>query len=156
MSEVRWSLITVSYNSAATLETHWDGPRPADDETARVFAAYQSGIVARLACATLTPADQDTVARMLDAVIAQVDDPLACSAARHLVFGFLSEHAGNSLQHLLVDEASLALARMLRDLEIPVARRHAFSAACTDLAEALRRRDPDASELACRTMHGGV
>lgn len=125
-----------------------------DIETARVFAAYQSGIVARLACTRLTTVDQDHVARLLDAVVASVDDDRACSANRREVFSFLSARTGNPLQHRLVDEVSLALARSLQHLRVTDAHRHGFVTACTALIQALRARDADAAERASRALHG--
>lgn len=127
---------------------------PEQIEVSHVFAALQAGIITRLACPRLSEDEIDTVCGLIRAVPADLFDAAATSRARRAVIGFLAPRSGNALQQSLVDEASLALARALKTREVPADRHPAVTAACADLEEALRRRDPDAAEQACRRMYG--
>lgn len=146
----RIGLVTM-YPSRYTEVTHVDAAAIA---VAHTFAGLQAGIIVRLSAPRLTPDEVETATGLIDDVAETVDDAAACSSARRKLVGFLAARTGNSLQQTLVDDASLALARTLRELEIPQDRRPVVIAACADLAAALRAQDPDAAEQACRTMYG--
>lgn len=120
----------------------------------REFAAYQSGFVARLACARMTDAEHDEVDGLVDALIESIDDPQRNSWARQQLFDRLSELSGNLLQHRLMNEASLALARNLQQMPPAVTDREQMLALYDQLREALHTSDPDAAERISRAIHG--
>lgn len=134
------------YTEVSTLTA--DEPR-----TAQVFAGLQAGIIARLACPHLGDEEIETVCALIRLVPAHLADAPATSHARRAVIEYLSARSRNPLQQSLVDEASLALARALKTYEVPADKHPAVAAACADLEDALRRRDADAAEHACRRMY---
>lgn len=118
----------------------------------REFAAFQGGFVARLAAERMNDAERDEAAALVDALDESIDDPLRYSIARRALFSRLSDFSGNSLQHSLLHEVSMALARNLRELvpeekDVALARHAA-------LREALTTGDADAAEHASRAIHG--
>jgi len=121
---------------------------------AHEFAGLQAGIIVRLSCARLSADDLDAVHRYATEIASTVDDAAACSSARRKLVGYLASRTGNPLQQALVDEASLALARSLREYEIPAEHRPAMITACSDLEAALRAGDRNAAEQACRVLYG--
>ncbi|MEJ1088587.1 GntR family transcriptional regulator [Microbacterium sp. Mu-80] len=127
---------------------------PESELVAHEFAGLQAGIIVRLSCPRLTEDELDTVSAMIAEIAGAVDEPDACSRARGAVIGYLAARTGNPLQQALVDEASLALARALRTFEITRAHRPRVITGCADLVAALRRRDADAAERACRAIYG--
>lgn len=127
---------------------------PEAAEAAHAFAGYQAGILARLACPRLTEADLAALSTMIARIAATVDDSAACSRAREEVIGYLSARCGNALQHSLVDEASMALARALRGFVITPEHRLRLIAACAELDDAFHVGDADAAERACRAIYG--
>ena len=118
----------------------------------REFAAFQAGFVARLAAQRMSDEDRVEVAALVDALDQNIDDPMAYSLARKALFNRLSELAGNALQHRLLREVSMALARNLR--EIVAEDRVAALALHSALREALLSGDADAAEQASRAIHG--
>lgn len=117
------------------------------------FAAFQAGFVARLATERMTVKERDEVAALVDDVIAVVDDAMASSLARKELFGRLSELSNNALQHNLLMEASMALARNLEGLRPPDDAEH-MVAQLSALKEALLTADGAASERISREIHG--
>ncbi|MDT0158355.1 GntR family transcriptional regulator [Microbacterium sp. ARD32] len=126
---------------------------PESIRIAHDFAGLQAGIIVRLACPRLTADDLDAVSALITRITETVDDPAACSRARRDTIGYLAARSGNTLQQALVDEASMALARALRGLEITPAHRARLIAACPELERALRAGDADAAEQACRAIY---
>ncbi|HWV49683.1 MAG TPA: GntR family transcriptional regulator [Microbacterium sp.] len=118
----------------------------------REFAAFQAGFVARLAAERMTDEDRVEVAALVDALDEAIDDPIAYSLARKALFGRLSELGGNALQHRLLREVSMALARNLR--EIVSEDRAAALALHRALRDALTTGDADAAERVSRAIHG--
>lgn len=116
------------------------------------FAAFQSGFVARMAARRMNEDERVEVIALLDAAAGSGDPGLAAQLRRRL-FSRLSELSGNTLQHRLMDEASLALARNLQHLSATVTDSVA-SDAYARLRAALRDGDEDAAEHAARTLHG--
>jgi len=120
------------------------------------FAGYQSGVVAHLAAQRMSPAARETAAALVDELIAAVDDPVRASSARRELFTHLSVHSGNVLQHRLLDEASLALARNLRGMPESDASKDERLQNYAALRQALLSGDRDVAERAARAMHGVV
>ena len=127
---------------------------PESVAVAHEFAGLQAGIIVRLACPRLTDDEIDTVTELIERITAGVDDSEACSRARGATIAYLAARTGNPLQQALVDEASLALARSLRTFEITAEHKPVLATGCRDLVAALRRRDADAAERACRAIYG--
>lgn len=123
---------------------------------AHEFAGLQAGIIVRLACPLLTDDEIDTASEFISAIATTVDDPKECSRARGATIGYLAARTANPLQQSLVDEASLALARALRTFEITPEHRPRVISGAAELVAALRSRDADAAELACRVLYGVV
>lgn len=126
---------------------------PQTIEAARAFAGYQAGIIVRLACPRLTDDELAETSAIIGRIAAAVDDSAACSQARRELVGYLVARTGNPLQQALVDEATMALARSLKDFTITADHRPRLLAGCEQLDAALRRRDPDAAERACRAIY---
>lgn len=126
---------------------------PESIRIAHDFAGLQAGIIVRLACPRLTADDLDAVSALIARIAQTVDDPAACSQARRETIGFLAARTGNALQQALVDEASMALARALRDLVIVPEHRARLIVGCPELERALRAGDADAAEQACRVIY---
>ncbi|GAB3595294.1 GntR family transcriptional regulator [Microbacterium tumbae] len=122
----------------------------------REFAALQSGFVARLACARMTDAEHAEIDRLIDEIVDGVDDLKGASLARQRLFDRLSELSGNALQHALMTEASLALARNLQGLPHDDDDRDRALSLYAELREAMRSRDAEAVERISRAIHGGV
>ncbi|MGW8483249.1 GntR family transcriptional regulator [Microbacterium sp. NPDC055903] len=120
----------------------------------RVFAGYQSGFVAKLACERMTDAEAAEIDELMVELIDSVGDPTESSLARDALFTRLSEISGNSLQHQLMDEASLALARNLQGMFKDENDRARAQALYAQLRQALHARDADAAERITREMHG--
>ncbi|GAA3940505.1 GntR family transcriptional regulator [Microbacterium soli] len=120
---------------------------------AREFAGYQAGIIARLACPRLTEDDLETLSELISEVSQHIDDPVACSQARHRVIDHLAAHAGNPLQQTLIDDATPALARALRALPLTPEQRPRVLTAYGRLEDALRGRNADAAERAFRAVY---
>ena len=118
----------------------------------REFAGFQAGFVARLAAERMTEHERDVASTLIDELDATIDDPTAYSLARKALFGRLSEFARNALQHSLLREASMALARNLHHLAPDD--RAATLGLHAELREALRTGDPDAAEQVSRAIHG--
>lgn len=127
---------------------------PESVAVAHEFAGLQAGIIVRLSCPQLTDDEIDTVCALIAEIATTVDDAEACSRARGAAIGYLAARTGNPLQQALVDEASLSLARALRTFAITRAHRPRLITGCADLTAALRRRDADAAERACRALYG--
>ncbi|MFD5226468.1 GntR family transcriptional regulator [Microbacterium sp. NPDC058342] len=127
---------------------------PDSVRTAHAFAGLQAGIVVRLSCPRLTDAELDEVSSLIARIADAVDDPAACSQARREAIGYLAVRTGNHLQQSLVDDASIALARALRGHAISPEHRPRLIEGCAALTEALRVRDADAAEHACRVIYG--
>lgn len=120
----------------------------------REFAAFQSGFVAHLAADRMNDEQRAEAAKMIDAVIAVIDDPHESSLLRGDLFTFLSRHSENFLQHSLLDEASLALTRNLQQLTLPPEHREEHIAQWQQLRSALLEGDSAAAERATRAIHG--
>ncbi|WP_460796746.1 GntR family transcriptional regulator [Microbacterium sp. GXF0217] len=118
----------------------------------REFAGFQAGFVARLAARRMTDADRVDVAALVDALDESIADPIAYSLARKVLFQRLSELGGNTLQHGLLRDAGMALARNLREVA-PEARDETL-ALHRALRDALMTGDADAAEHASRAIHG--
>ncbi|MGF6822407.1 DNA-binding GntR family transcriptional regulator [Microbacterium sp. ZKA21] len=115
------------------------------------FAAFQAGFVARLAAARMTDAERDTVSTLIDALDESIDEPVRYSLARKALFGRLSEFSGNALQHQVLREVSMALARNLRELASED--REEMLALHRALRDALTTGDADAAEQVSRAIH---
>lgn len=122
-------------------------------EAAHMFAGYQAGLIARMACSRLSETDLVTLSTLIARVADTVDDSAACSKARRDVVGYLAARTGNPLQQSLVDEASMALARALRGLVITPEHRPNLLSGCAELDDALHIGDADAAERACRAIY---
>jgi len=123
-------------------------------DMAREFEGLQAGIMARLACARMTPEQAEHACALIRAVARDLTDPAATARARRTMIDFLAARSGNTLLQTLIDDASLALARAL-DAQVTPAEEHPLVlAACEDLERAVRERDADAAEQACRRMYG--
>lgn len=121
---------------------------------AHEFAGLQASVIARLACPRLAEDEIDAAVRLVERVPPTVDDPAACSQARRELVGYLAARNGNRLQQDLVDEASIALARVLRGFVVTPEHREALLRGCGEMPRALRERDADAAEHAIRMIYG--
>lgn len=126
---------------------------PQTVEAARIFAGYQGGIIARMACPLLTDADLTAISTLISRIAAAVDDPAACSHARRELAEYLILRTDNPLQQALFDESSMALARSLKDFPITAEHRPRLLAGCDGLIAALRAGDADAAERAYRAIY---
>lgn len=126
---------------------------PAEIETANEFAGLQAGIIARLACPHLSDDEIDAVCALIRTVPAALADAAATARERGDVVAFLAARSDNALQQSMIDDANLTLARALRSYRVPAEQHASVTAACADLENALRSRDADAAEQACRRMY---
>ncbi|WP_243229768.1 GntR family transcriptional regulator [Microbacterium sp. CIAB417] len=123
-------------------------------DESREFAGYQAGFVARLAAERMNADERADSAALVDAMTAAVDDPVRYSAARNAAFLHLSEHCGNGLQHGLLRETSMALARNLRRTTPTDLDRTALVTLHARLRDALLAEDPEAAEQVSRALFG--
>lgn len=145
----RIGLVTM-YPSRYTEITH---VTPESIRMSHDFAGLQAGVIVRLSCPRLTAADHDAMSVLIERIAENVDDAAACSKARREAMRYLAARSGNTLQQSLVDEASLALARALRGLAITPGHRVRLLEGCVEFDRALRARDADAAERACRMIY---
>ncbi|WP_193596833.1 GntR family transcriptional regulator [Microbacterium sp. YJN-G] len=121
---------------------------------ARAFAGMQAGFIARLTSERLTEDELATASVLIGRIAETVFDAAACSQARRDAIRYLSARSGDPLHQHLFDDASLTLARALKDYAITPEERPVVIAACEELTAALRRHDADAAERACREIYG--
>ncbi|MCZ4302297.1 MULTISPECIES: GntR family transcriptional regulator [Microbacterium] len=118
-----------------------------------VFAGCQAGIAARLAVPRLTATQRAHVVRLVAAMYATLDDGAKTSDARWAVFSYLGEHCGNTQHRALMEDASMALLRNLRNWKITPTDRDRMRQIYLDFRDAVLDGDGGRAEQLVRSMH---
>ncbi|WP_226531388.1 GntR family transcriptional regulator [Microbacterium paraoxydans] len=118
-----------------------------------VFAGCQAGIAARLAVPRLSTTQREHVVRLVAAMCATLDDGAKTSEARWAVFSYLGEHCGNSQHRALMEDASMALLRNLRNWKIVPTDRERMRQLYLDFGEAVADGEGERAEGLVRSMH---
>lgn len=129
-------------------------PSPELIDDVRVYAAYQAGVLCALTVSGLDDDERRHAVSIIDAGLADGADDQAVSQARRELFGYLSEHCGNSTLGALAAESSMAVLRSLRLWEPTDSQRTACLTGFGDLRSAILAGDARAAELAARAVYG--
>lgn len=117
------------------------------------FAGYQAGIAARLAVPRLSPAQREHAAALTARMDTSLDEGTYTSRARWAVFSYLAGHSGNAQQMSLMEDASTALARNLRDWRVPDGDRERMRQVYAEFRGAVLNGDGPAAERVARSMY---
>ncbi|MGO4681307.1 GntR family transcriptional regulator [Microbacterium sp. 2MCAF23] len=116
------------------------------------YAGYQAGLAVRQSLPVLTPSECAQTLILIDELSQEADDPAGASAARRVLFSYLSERSGNAVHHAHMRDMEYAFERNLRGAALPPA---SVSRPCVaGLREAVRRGDGDEGERWVRVLHG--
>lgn len=117
------------------------------------FAGYQAGMAARMGVERMTPADRQRAAALVEDLY-DVHDDIRVFDIRWSVFTFLSDHSRNVQHQILLNDASMAIARNLRHWSIPVGERARVQEIYRGFHDAILRGDAAEAERLARAMHG--
>ncbi len=117
------------------------------------FAGYQAGAAARMGVARMTATERARLADLVDELQHPIaEDDHICNA-RWAVFAYLSERSGNVQHQVLVDDASMAVFRNLREWRLPDGDRERMLQVYRDFRDAIVRGDADDAERFARAMY---
>ncbi|WP_334150433.1 GntR family transcriptional regulator [Microbacterium sp.] len=116
------------------------------------FAGYQIGFAARMGVIRMTLPQRERVAALIDQMSSALGDDIPVTEARWPVFSFLGEHSGNTALAALLDDATVALFRNLRDWRVPVADHEHMRGIYAEFRAAVLSGDGDAAETLARAM----
>lgn len=117
------------------------------------FAGYQAGMAARMGVARMTLPERERAAALVEELY-DVRDDLRLFDIRWGVFTFLSDHSRNVQHQILLNDASMAVARNLRHWSIPAGDRRGMHQIYREFHDAILRGDADEAERLGRAMHG--
>lgn len=117
------------------------------------FAGYQTGFAARMAVTRMTPPQREHAATLTDQMCAALDQDVPTTEARWVMFSYLGVHSGNNALTALLDDATVALFRNLRDWRIPVEDHERMRGIYIDFRGAVLAGDGEAAERLARAMH---
>lgn len=118
-----------------------------------VFAGCQAGIAARLAIPRISAAQREHIVRLVAAMHAGLDQDVNTADAQWAVFSYLGEHCGNTQHRTLMEDASMAILRNLRDWTIARADRDRMRQLYRDFRDAVLDGDGDGAEQLIRAMY---
>ncbi|MFJ4222810.1 GntR family transcriptional regulator [Microbacterium sp. NPDC089695] len=142
--------LVVMYPSRYTEVT---GVTPEVIEQTLEFAGYQAGMAARMGVARMGPRDRERAAALVEELYVDSDDAFHDFETRWAVFTFLSDRSLNVQHQILLNDASMALARNLRTWTVPAADRERMQGIYRDFRQAILAGDPDAAERLARAMY---
>lgn len=117
------------------------------------FAGYQAGIAARLAVPRINATQRAHVVSLVAAMYAALDDGAKISETRWAVFAYLGEHCGNVPHQTLMQDASVALSRNLRDWKVAIGDCNRMRELHLELRSAILNGDGEGAERLVRAMH---
>lgn len=117
------------------------------------FAGYQAGFAARMGVSRITDAQRAELMDMIDEMQATLDDDARATETRWAMFAFLGEHSGNTALATLMDDATVALLRNLRDWRVPRRDRKRMRGVYAEFRAAALAGDGDEAERLARAMH---
>ncbi|MFJ4174991.1 GntR family transcriptional regulator [Microbacterium sp. NPDC089696] len=118
------------------------------------FAGYQAGMAARMGVARMTLHERESAALLVEELYESPHDDLRTFDIRWTVFTFLSDHSRNVQHQILLRDASMALARNLRQWSIPASGRETMQRIYRGFHDAILRGDADDAERLARAMYG--
>lgn len=117
------------------------------------FAGYLAGNAARMSVPRLTAQERDEAGRLVDGLIASIDDESLISDSRWRIFSYLSDRSGNTQHRALVNESGMALFRNLKGWVVPTDDRESMRGVYEGFRDAILRGDGDDAERFARAMH---
>lgn len=119
----------------------------------REFAGYQAGVSARMGVPRLTETERAAAVQLVDGLDDALPSGAQTSERRWELFSYLGARSNNPRHGAIIDDASFAIFRNLRDWVVPADDHERMRGIHAELRDAVQHGDGDAAERLARLMY---